>query len=697
MNRPGRWDLLGGDPTPGDPAAIAGTAQALAVAAEASVAAMAAGQTVAASAADGWKGATTMAFSRAVADRLALLAAAGSAYLACGEVLHAWSQRLDGLQDEAGLLLQQAEHAEEVRLAAEARRPGLKAAVVNGRQLVQSTVDPVHLIALQQALAVAEHGLLACDKTIAQQGDQLARLVEAAQALGEEATQAGAAQAGLVGALLAAVPDAVPFAMIAAAIGVEVSLGIVVDADGDGTVSAAELQAVLDALDPARAEGTSAAAALLHALAADPDQAALLVEGLGPDGVEGMLHLLGGVPPGDHVDDWLAVLDGATALLGAGAAAGSAAAEVIRQVIGEAILTEDLVVLAGLSRVEGLPPALGVLLVDLLHRHDGLDGYGAWPGGLGGALLPEAADPALVALQAAVTNLAALDLVDVDGSPNALGATILSGALGLTVLPHLWDVAGGLVSDLVGGLMSREDGPALDPQQVIDAITEVDGPLGFTTLGLIGLLAPALVDAAPNTTGHTALMDQMLDGQSPEVLAAAADTMFDAVMAELKAIGGDLYNVGENGDGVPSAEANDVLRVTLEKLGPVLNAIVGRAVLDSREAALDKATTLGDLSEAIGAAGSSAGAVGAPPQAVVISAIISAALGIAANHVRPDDPDVEVLAAAELDPALAQEVVMHLDLPDPAFVEDLLVTVEMVLDDLVMDASQAHTSTALGD
>ena len=687
MTRPGRWDLLGGDPTPGDPAAVAGTARALAGAAEASVAAMAAGQKVAASAADGWKGATTMAFSRAVADRLALLAAAGSAYLACGEVLHAWSQRLDGLQDEADLLLQQAEHAEEVRLAAEARRPSLKAAVVNGRQLVRSTVDPVHLVALQQALAHAERGLLACDETIAQQEDQLARLVEAAATLGEEATQAGAAQAGLVGALLAATPDAVPFAMIAAAIDVEVSLGVVVDADGDGTVSAAELQAVLDALDPEQAEGTSAVAALLHALAADPDQAALLVEGLGPDGVEGMLHLLGRVPPGDHVDDWLAVLDGATALLGAGAAAGSAAAEVIRQVIGEAILTEDLVVVAGLSRVEGLPPALGVLLVDLLHRHDGLDGYGAWPGGLGGALLPEAADPALVALQAAVANLAALDLLDLDGSPNVLGATILSGALGLTVLPHLWDVAGGLVSDLVGGLMSREDGPALDPQQVIDAITDVDGPLGFTTLRLIGLLAPALVDAAPDAVGHAQVLDQMLDGQPPEGLAAAVGHFLQEVLDRLPAIHGAPIGLSADPGGAPTVVISPEVALLLHRLAPVLDAIVGRAVLDAVEAAEDEATQLGDLSEIAGAVSSTSGSLGAHPALVGGSALVSAGLGIAANHVRPDDPDAEVLAAAELDPDLAELIVDQMDVTDPALEAILLDHVQTTLDEIVTDAA----------
>ena len=688
MSRPGRWELIGGDPTPGDPAVAAGSAAQAAGAAERATAALQGGESVASAAGDGgWQGATTRAFGTAVAGRLARLAAVGTAYLSIGELLSAWSGSLSGWQDQAGILLAKAEEAEAVRMVEEACRDGHLAVVRRARTTLQLAAgDPSAVAAAEQVLGQAEAALRVCGARIAEQEERLAQLRDAAEDLAREVRMAGLRQAAALASLRAVPGDDQPFAVVVAAIAVELALGVVVDADGDGRISAAELQAALESLDPTSDVGTAAVAGLLEALAADPTRAAALVEELGPDGVEAMLHLLGEVPPGDHVEAWTAVLDGTTALLGAGAAASTDAADVIRQVTGTAVLTDDLVVLAFMGRVEGLPPDLGREVAELVHAHLGLDGGVRWPADVVHGLFPEAADARLIALQGVVTNLTTLDLVAADGVPTELGTTVLSGALGLAALPHLADLTGRLVTDLVGGLMVGDGPGALDVGEVVAAIAGVGRGLGFPTSGLVELLAPTLIASSPDTEALTHMWDQLLRAQPPEALAAAADVAFQAVMARLEDLEGSRFTVDTNESGEVVLGAGGRMVATLEALGPVLNAIVGRAILDAVEAAASQATTLGDLSEVIGAAGTVGGQVGAHPGAVAGSAIASAALGIAANHVRPGDPDPVAIEAAALDPTVAHGIVAELTGSDPEAHPDLLVEVQGILDDLVVDA-----------
>ena len=629
----------------------------------------------------------------AVTDRLARLTAVGQAYLSTGELLATWSARLDGWQDQAAVLLAKAEQAEEVRLAEEARRDPLAAAVRRAHTTVQqAAADPVALPGAQQELARAERTLQACQDRIAEQEQRLAQLRDAAEELRTEVRMAGVRQAGAMTALVATPGDGQPFAIVAAAIAVELALGVVVDADGDGTVSAAELQAVLATLDPTSHVGTTAVATLLHALADHPAHAEALLADLGQDGVEALLHLLGEVPTGDHVAAWTDVLEATTALLAAGAAAGPDAADVIRQVLGRAVMTDDPVVLSVLAQVEGLPPDLGREVAELIHAHLGLDGGVRWPADVVHGLFPEVADTRLIALQAIVTNLTTLDLVAADGAPTELGTTVLSGALGLAALPHLSDRTGRLVTSLVGGLMDGEDGAALPPSRVIAAIVGQEQGLAFPTVGLVELLAPGLVAGSPDTRAHTRLWDRLLRAQPTEVVAVAADIVLNAVRGRLEELEGVRFTVDANESGALVLGAGARTVATLEALGPVLNAIVGRATLDAIDAAEARATVLADLSEVIGAAGTVGGTAGASPGMVAGSAVISALLGIAANHVRPGAPDPSAMAVADLDPALAQDIVAGLTGTDPQAHPDLLVQVERILDDMVVEATSSGSS-----
>ena len=297
------WGVLHGDPAPGDPGSIQQVAESLGRAVTATDdAAVATGDVALEAGTGGWSGPSAGGFLTVFGQLPAVVlhgsARAGSA----GSALSAWADALVVLQARAGALLDLAEAADQRRTDAEALRPDAqqaRASALDGLRWVQRDPDATDdaRSAAWRRYDRADLEVVRLDRAVAEAEGALGRLRTRARALGDEHHDAVRGSAIRVSACVVDPTGRPSFGRAATGGGLlDGSAGIVLDADGDGTVDPDELAAALAFVlgdngmsQPDLVAAMTLLGQLLMDAAADPSASAAVIEALRLQGLDGLL------------------------------------------------------------------------------------------------------------------------------------------------------------------------------------------------------------------------------------------------------------------------------------------------------------------------------------------------------------------------------------------------------------------------
>ena len=246
------WALLGGDPTPGEVGGVEAAADALTGLAGAAegLAAELVGLGVQ-TGTSGWEGLAADGYLGAWAPLPGGASAVVEPATTASSALAGWAEALAGMQAEAADLLDQAEAAEAARQAALAALPGAESARSGTSQALHRVVHDPDATATDRMAAFRAHDRAASRVAglrhdAEEAADDIAHLRAQAQQLADRHTDTAAFVAARISAAdLPAWPHP-PFGLRATGGGLlDGSAGLLLDADGDGTVSPAELVAAL--------------------------------------------------------------------------------------------------------------------------------------------------------------------------------------------------------------------------------------------------------------------------------------------------------------------------------------------------------------------------------------------------------------------------------------------------------------------
>lgn len=297
------WTVLHGDPAPGSPTTIQHVAEALGGAATATDDVAAATGDVALEAGTSeWSGPSADGFLAVFGELPAVVLHGSGRAASAGSALSAWADALTIIQARAGALLDLAEAADHRQREAEAARPAAqraRTAALKGLRWVRrdpEATDEARSAAWRQYdrtdLVVGR-----LDRSIAEAEGALARLRARARGLASEHADAARGTAIRVDACVVDPTGRPSFGRAATGGGLlDGSAGIVLDADGDGTVDPDEVAAALAFVlgDNGMAQPDLVAAMtllgrLLMDAAADPAASAAMVGALRLHGLDGAL------------------------------------------------------------------------------------------------------------------------------------------------------------------------------------------------------------------------------------------------------------------------------------------------------------------------------------------------------------------------------------------------------------------------
>jgi hypothetical protein len=639
------WSLLNGeDPTPGDVGAVEAAASAVRThAGAAEDAAAGTSGFTAAVGGSGWSGTAAEGFVSAFTPTARLVADTGTALEDGADALEAWGAELQGMQDAADRLLD------------EARR--VKAELEQARRDLADAQESMRMASA--AIAAAEPGqgfgaIRAYDEAsmrahraqedierLEQEWADLRR--DAADLADEHRTAVVSAAAALGGAA----PDAVtllPFRLSVTAQQLAAALpDLDVDADGDGLVDASELAAAVleiqgGLLDPDHdlsEEALRLYADLLTGLSADPEAAADVVAALGDDTAHVLLLLQ---ELGRHVgaERYAGVADGLLALIGA-ASNDPEGREVLRRLV-EGDRVGDLLLL--IAHAPDLEASLVARIAERVMFDDEL---------LAGMPMRNAFfDAGSGHLEAVLRALGA--------NPEAMrqflegGEGRLDHLLGYVDSLELYDPEP-LALALAAAIEGADD-PAAIAARVIAATGDSDG-FGWGNAALVEAVAPHLVEL----TSHPELMSAggstaealrkfwqvTLDGMSPQELATA----YDQVLAGVRDSVAGFPDHWDGTDVTPIAD--DIIEGISPLLSPFVQAVtenVSEAIGDHEDARDAIEGLLGDVAGAVPVPG--VGKVGE----VVVGALIEQAAQAAAGGIAGDAPTYDDQLAARIADAL---------------------------------------------